>query len=111
MTTNELKQLIENQIAGRWDETNLHGIDLRTTLIQPHKIRIIHRRVLDEKFDDEIIEVWLVLEEDKEKQEGYKIIYNESNGMFGLATDGFPTDQHPVLVGFYVDFWATFKAM
>lgn len=91
MTADDVKQLIESQIAGRWNETNLHGIELRTSLIQ--RIKLIHRRVIGGRSADEVIEAWLVLEEDKENQEGYKIIYNESNGMFGLASKGIPDRQ------------------
>ncbi len=42
---------------------------------------------------------------------GYKIVFDEGRGSYGLATPGFPEDKYPVLYGFYGDFWTTFTAM
>ncbi len=45
--------------------------------------------------DDEYqeIELWLVLEEDPDTRNGYKIIHDEKEKMFGLATPGTEKDQ------------------
>ncbi len=111
MTSPEIESRIHAEIAGRWHETNLHGVDLRASLVKPEKIRIINRRISDGELRDEVIEVWLVLEEHPRMPSGYKIVFDEGRGSYGLATPGFPEDKYPVLYGFYGDFWTTFTAM
>lgn len=111
MNAADVKSLVEQEIAGRWDETNDHGVDLGTSLLSPTIIHLIFRRVLDGKIDDHIIRAWLVLEEDPRTRDGYKIVFDENRMTFGLACSGFAEDQHLVLIGFYGDFWTTFHAM
>jgi len=59
-----------------------------------------------------MIEVWLVLEDRPREKGGYRIIFDDDDQqIFGLASPGFPSDAYPVLIGFYGDFWTTFKGM
>jgi hypothetical protein len=110
-TAGQIKALVKEHIAGRWDESNHHGVDLRTCLVPPVKIPVILRGVVKGKIKDEIMQVWLVLEENPKTKDGYKIVFDEGRSLFGLASEGFPTDQHLVLTGFYGDFWTTFRGM
>ena len=111
MTSREVESKVKAEIAGRWDETNAHGVDLRVSLMKPEKIRVINRSVAHGKVMDEVIECWLILEEDIKECSGYKIVFDESRGSFGLASAGFRKDRYPGLCGFYGDFWTTFHAM
>ncbi len=43
--------------------------------------------------------------------DGYIIFYDDARDQFGLASSGFNDDQHPVICGYYGDFWTTFKGM
>ena len=111
MTAAEIHSLVRDQIAGRWNETNGHRVDLKKSIITPAKTKLIHRLVQKGKTKEEIIDVWIVLEEEPQKKDGYKIVFDEKSRMFGLASVGFPSDPHPCLDGFYGDFWTAFKGM
>jgi hypothetical protein len=77
MTKKEISQLIEKEINGDWSITNLHHCDLKKCLIRPKKRKL--------NFFIEIREAWIVLEEDPESLEGFKIYFDEENNKFGLA--------------------------
>ncbi len=109
MNEKEVSALVEKQLAGRWNQTNFHGVDLKLSLVPPVKIPVILPKVIDGKKIEEIIETWLVLEENPETKDGYKIIYDETESIFGLAVNG--KEQRLVVIGFYGDFWTTFEAM
>jgi len=103
--------MIEDQVGTSESLPNSHGIDLRRCLTTPAVIKITHRRVLNGKSQDSTETVWLVLAERPAEKDGYKIIFNEARGLFGLASQGFPNDQFPVLCGYYGDFPTTLASM
>ena len=72
---------------------------------------MIDRRVTDGRIEEEVIEVWLVLEEKPISRDGYQIIFNEKSGKFGLASPDFSPDSYPCLCGWYGDFMTTMKSM
>jgi hypothetical protein len=111
MTSADISQIIRDQIGVRESLPNPHGIDLRRCLTTPTLIKVIHRRVLNGKIKDSIEAVWLVLEERPPQTNGYKIVFNEERGLFGLASSGFPNDRCPVLCGYYGDFPTTLAGM
>jgi hypothetical protein len=111
MKGEDLAEIVRKQIGGNWSRSNWHGVDLAHSLVSPTKISVIDRRVSDGTIKDKVIPVWLVLEESVEKRDGYKIVFDEKTGHFGLATPGFSSDAHPVLCGWYGDFMTTFEAM
>ena len=109
MTGEAVRELVEQEIAGEWSLTNLHGCDLRRCLVSP-KLR---------EYDDSgggrplvdpppVIRLWLVLEETPEDRDGYKIVYGGEAGMFGLAVSGSPRD---VFIGYYGSFRETYRGM
>lgn len=107
----QIRALVESQIGDAWDASNLHGVDLRTALVPPRKITVIERLVRDGEFDDRLIEVWLVLVEGAEAEDGYRIVAALDGSDFGLACAGLPEDEHLVLVGWHGDFMETLEAM
>jgi hypothetical protein len=111
VTASEVTALVSDQIGDRWSETNLHGVNLRDSLVPPKRMRFIHRQVQSGKVVDSALDAWLVLEERPTTRDGYKIIYDEQQKMFGLASPGWDTDPHPSVDGFYGDFWSAFKGM
>jgi hypothetical protein len=111
MNAADVSQVIKDQVGGRESPPNLHGVDLRRCLTTPILINVIHRRVKKGKIQDSTETVWLVLEERPTQKDGYKIIFNEERGMFGLASTGFPNDPFPVLCGYYGDFPTTLASM
>jgi hypothetical protein len=104
MKSADVRALVEAEIAGNWSASNLHEVDLRSSLVQPKLIQVIHERVNKGRVHREVLNLWLVLEENPLTKDGYRIVYDECAGQFGLVTDG-------ALVGFYGDFLSTFQAM
>jgi hypothetical protein len=111
MNARDVSRIIEDQIGNRECLPNSHHIDLRRCLTTPTLIKVTHRRVLSGRTKDSIETVWLVLEERPTEKDGYKIIYNEERGLFGLASSGFPRDPFPVLCGYYGSFPTTLACM
>jgi hypothetical protein len=77
----------------------------------PRRISAIRRTVQDGEVHDALATVWLIFEEVPGAREGYRIVFDEEAGIFGLATVGFPKDEHLVLLGWYGSFVAAFKSM
>jgi hypothetical protein len=111
MTPEEVRALIEDEIAGDWSRTNLHACDLRRCLVPP---------VLRD-YDDcgtplptdppRVVRLWLVLEEIPEERSGYQIVYSEQAGMFGLATTDISGSPRNVFLGCYGSFLETYASM
>jgi hypothetical protein len=111
MKSEDIRKIVEAQIGTAWDTTNLHGVDLRKSLVKPERIQLIARNVKDGELEDKPMEVWIVLIEDPETQTGYRIVANDDGSEFGLASEGFKEDKHPVFIGWYGDFLTTYEAM
>jgi hypothetical protein len=112
MTPDAVRQLVHGQIKERWDTSNAHGIDLRRCLVDPVLVKMDHQRPVGEGIPAlrEIIDVWVVLEEYPGDRDGYKIVYDETNGMFGLAITG-EGEVRPFYLGAYGDFVTALQAM
>jgi hypothetical protein len=111
MTAVDIEQVVRDSIGGTWDRTNLHGVDLRKTLVAPRAINLIARTVRGGTVEDEVIDAWLVLVEGPDSGEGYRIVADSTGSKFGLASKGFPEDRHLVLCGWYGDFMSAFEGM
>lgn len=110
MDARDVYKLVVDQIAGRWDETNSHHVNLRSALVTPSRTTMILRLVRKGKMKDSTVDVWVVLRE-LPAGDGYIIFYDDDRDQFGLASAGFPDDHHPVICGYYGDFLTTFKGM
>ena len=102
MTAAELRDRVEAEIAQRWDCTNAHHCDLRRCLVAPHQAEF------EEFQGPEKVRLWIVLEENPETRDGYKVVFDERTGMFGLALAG---ETAPFYVGPYGTFVVAFEAM
>jgi hypothetical protein len=111
MNSEDVSGLVLGQIAGRESLPNYHGVDLSRCLVPPRRMQVINRSVRNGVCEDSTETAWLVLEEEPGRKNGYKIVFSEQIGMFGLATRGFESDAHPVLCGYYGDFPTTLEAM
>ena len=111
MEPSDVRKLVEDAIGDGWAETNLHDVDLRRALVQPRKISVIERTVRKGNVRDRTVVVWLVLNENADSEDGYRIVMKEDEPLFGLASEGFPEDEHLVLCGWYGDFMTTFRGM
>src|SRR4051812_40436099 len=77
MTRKEISQMIEKEINGDWSISNWHNCDLKKCLVSPKRKEM--------RFGDEIKKVWIVLEENSETLEGFKVFFDEEAKQFGLA--------------------------
>ena len=101
MTKKEISQLIEKEINGDWSITNWHNCDLKKCLVRPKKRKLT-------LYPEKIKEVWIVLEENPETLEGYKVFFDETTKKFGLAGDSEPFGY---VCNFHDTFIAAFKSM
>ncbi len=109
MTVGEIEELMRLQVGSGFATTNDHGTNLRQALVPPQRISVIARTVQDGRVNDQMQNVWLVAQE--HSSDGYKIILRDDGLQFGLASSGFPTDKHPILVGWYGGLMSAFLNM
>lgn len=100
MTRKEITQIIEREINGDWSISNAHGCDLQKCLIRPKKRKLI--------YGSQIKDYWIVLEENIETLEGWKVFFDEETKKFGLAgysePIGYVCNSHDTFI-------AAFKSM
>jgi hypothetical protein len=111
MNADQIHQLVASEIGDAWDTTNSHCVDLRKSVVRPQQTKVIERLVFNGKFNDRLIDAWIVLFEHPTERAGYRIIVSPDGSKFGLASEGFETDKHLVLCGWYGDFLSTFLSM
>lgn len=111
MNAKEVGYLVRSQIGDAWDATNAHGVELREALVSPAPITVIEQLVRNGQIHDRLVDVRLVLVENPNSACGYRIVAKPDGSMFGLASEGFPSDSHLVLCGWYGDFLTTFHGM
>ncbi len=103
MTPQQVRELVEQQISGQWDRSNLHGVDLRTCLLDPQLTKCIDAGT------GQPVDLWVVLSEAPGNTSCYGVAYDERSKVFGLVE--FNPDLPPVLVGMYGGFLETMEAM
>lgn len=100
----QIKQVIHDQIDGDLTISNLHGVDLKTCLVEPYL------ETLEDSFNEgQTIQVYVVLKEFPESNEGYQIVYDPKEKLFGLSIAG--KNSLGVFIGFYGTFLDTLKGM
>ena len=100
MKPKEISRIIEKEINGDWSISNAHNCDLKKCLVRPKKRKI--------QFFREVEEVWIVLEEEPETLEGYKVFFDEETKKFGLA--GY-SEPYGYICHSHDTFLAAFKSM
>lgn len=80
MEASEITRIIEAEVAGNWQISNAHGVNLRRCLVPPEK-----KTFIDVADNSKMHELWLVLEEDPIDCDDYKVVFDEETGYFGLA--------------------------
>ena len=108
MTGEDVRRLVEREIAGNWQLTNAHGCDLRRCCVPPELREYDDRGGHPHSDPPPIVSLWLVLEEVPGDSDCYKIVYSEHANMFGLAVSGSVRD---VFLGYYGSFLDTYRSM
>ena len=111
MNAAEVQNEIERQVGGDAALRNSHGINISRSLVKPEPVTIIDRNVKNGRIVDRSVSTWLVLVEDLEDPESYRIVYDANDGLFGLASRGLKGDKHLVVSGWYRDFMSAFLGM
>jgi hypothetical protein len=103
MDAEAVAQIIANDLAENPHFFNAHEVDLQACLVPPTRL------TFENSFrEGELLTLWLVLREDPAKQEGYLVVFDESQNRFGLAVHG---AQRPVFIGYYGSFTETLSGM
>ena len=103
MNAKEVTALVEMEIGDRWEQSNAHGVDLRSCIVTPEK------KTYTQWPGGKTIDLWLVLEEDPKDRKGYKIVFDETKRQFGLAMT--QRNGPELFLGFYGTFMDTLEAM
>jgi hypothetical protein len=89
MTATEVSKIIADEIASvgeKWfgrPENNPHGLDLGRCLVEPR--RVVCRNTFPQFRDGKPFPAWVVLEEQSDCDDCYRIIFDEELRKFGLA--------------------------
>jgi hypothetical protein len=110
MTLDEVRSLVRVQSVGSLSTINDHRTTLGDALVPPKALTVILRSTDSGLLKDEELHVWLVGQENS-SPDGYKIILRDDGKQFGLASSGFPSDKHLILVGWYGSLLSAFIAM
>lgn len=103
MTSTEIKEIINRELEVEPNHSNVFGLDLTKSLVEPKK-----QKYKDANNPSEIYELWTVLEE-VENGDGYKIYFDEETEMFGL---GMKSESNELMdIGNYGSFLKTLYSM
>ena len=103
MTSDQVMDIILDEINGRFDLTNLHGINLRESLITP-----VLEDYINSFNHSQVFRLWTVLKESNEDT-GYVIFYDEEDNTFGLGSRS--QGGHLTYLANYGSFVETLKGM
>ena len=104
MSPSDISEAIAHEIDGDWSRPNPHGVDLRRCLVTPQRARFV-----DASDETRSLDLWLVLEEKPGDHSGYKIVFDEARGEYGLAVTG--QTGRDVFIGYYGSFLETLDGM
>jgi hypothetical protein len=106
MTAAEVRAIIRAEVGGDWSQSNAHGIDLRKCLVEPRKVAC--HNTFPKLNGGKLLQLWIVLEETPGKTDGYLIVFDEGQRVFGLADWAGDT---LVFLGFHGSFLNTLQGM
>ena len=106
MTSDEVRAVVVAEIGDDLSQSNAHGVDLRSCLVQPRKVSC--RNTFPKLNGGKPLQLWIVLEETPGKRDGYLIVFDDRLRWFGVADwDG----DTPVFLGWHGSFLNTLQGM
>jgi len=106
VTPTQVRAIVEAEIDGDWSQSNWHHVDLRKCVIHPREV--VCRNTFPRLNGGKPLRLWIVLEECPGTKDGYVIVFDEQQHVFGLANwDG----DTPVFIGHYGTFMNTLQGM
>lgn len=109
MTSTDVANLVRQQVENRRNEGYPHGVTFDRCLVPPTFI-IAMESVPGNAAEETPVLLWVVLEEDPDNRTGYKVVFDESHGGFGLALSR-PHGLCPFYLGIYGSFLDALEAM
>jgi hypothetical protein len=105
MGSSEIAARVKAEIGDQWSRANTYGVDLRSCLVPPEKIRC---RSVSPPSQSEL-DLWLVLTAVPESRDGYLIVCDQAAEQFGLAMG--TTEGYVAFLGWYGGFWDALESM
>src|SRR5688572_19923391 len=100
----EIKKIILDEIKASFEISTWHGVDVEKCLVEPYL------DIFEKSFKEgETVDLYVVLEEHSNRHEGYLIVYNSEEKLFGLVLVS--KCKHGLLLGYYDTFLETLKGM
>jgi hypothetical protein len=109
MTAEQVRRVVEEDIAGRWAESNDHGVDLRRALVAPRRVECRNTFPYPDRPRPKTLTLWVVLEETPGTADGYVILFDEGTARFGLGCHS--QGGGIAFLGYHGSFWNTFVGM
>jgi len=103
MDRQDIKSIIQDELETNCDFPNDHKVELDRCLIEP-----IKHTYLDSFNNNKEIQLWTVFEETDDR-EGYKIVYDPEENMFGLGIKS--NNDELIFIGYYGTFTETLRGM
>ena len=101
----KIKELVSHEIKGNYSISNLHGVDLTKCLVEPYC------QTFEKSFKaGELDDLFVVLREYPQTNEGYLIVYNPSEKLFRLGLQS-EKGNYPLLLGYYDTFLEALQGM
>jgi len=101
----KIKQIIKNELKGDFGISNSHGVDLIKCLVEPY-LDTFEGSLHPEQH----VDLYVVLKEFPDSEEGYQIVYFPKFNKFGLALGRYK-EKTGIFLGIYGTFLETLKGM
>ena len=102
MTSNEVKAMVDKSLSKYMGYKNDYGCIVSKCLITPEKLLFVD-------VDNSEVELWDILEEDPEKRDGYMVVYDEKEKLYGIAIHSVLKEL--IALEFYKSFLEAFESM
>lgn len=103
-TEDHIKEIVQLEIKGDLNISNLHGVDLRKCLVEPYL------ETLEDSFNKgQTVRMYVVLKEHPNSDQGYQIVFDPQENMFGLSIQG--EGPYRVFLGYDGSFLESLKGM
>jgi hypothetical protein len=101
---NLIKHRIQEELKNQLNLTNLHGVDVTKSLVEPYL------DTFEDSFEEgKKIQLYVVLKEHPNSEEGYHIVCDPTTFEFGLTIEG--NGKHRIFLGFDGTFIESFIGM
>ena len=110
MTAAQVATIVDTELEACEALDNWHGITLEN--VHQHKVVPPVLRTFADGSSEELLKLWIVIDEcPGDERDGYLVVFNETNRLYGLATKRAVKGPGPVFIGYYGNLIETLDAM